>query len=386
MNLARIKSDIEHFGYDLLRTLSPIWGKVLLSRQRSFDRLKSGVRSAEVADPVLLSQKSSLNGQLFFAGNGPEGERITFEPDFVWKIAKDNQHKSLRVLPSGNPVLNGHWHLNLDFSPIKGLIEPHKITGSEESLIICWPHGWGAYYDFILFILSKWCRMEDALGKEIWTNSKVAYARLNFPFEDDFIQLMGIPADRVIDSRKLTGSLETKEMILANCHGLFYPSPADVQRIRNRLAPPTGKQPTRKIYLSRAKTRRLLCESEIRPLLEKHGIEFIEDVPRTVEAQIALFREASLIIGPHGAGFANMIWAPPGAKVVEFFHPHYYPPYFYYLAQVLGHSYDCWLHPDAAGSSQHIASRYDDVDISLAEFEKVLVEVMESYTSVSTIH
>ena len=33
---------------------------------------------------------------------------------------------------------------------------------------------------------------------------------------------------------------------------------------------------------------------------------------------IALFRRAAIVIGPHGGAFANLVFAPRGALVVEF--------------------------------------------------------------------
>ncbi|KAJ4455081.1 hypothetical protein PAPYR_10060 [Paratrimastix pyriformis] len=33
---------------------------------------------------------------------------------------------------------------------------------------------------------------------------------------------------------------------------------------------------------------------------------------------IAIFRRARVIVGPHGAGFANMVFAPPGTAIVEY--------------------------------------------------------------------
>ena len=39
--------------------------------------------------------------------------------------------------------------------------------------------------------------------------------------------------------------------------------------------------------------------------------------------QITLFSEAEAVVGPHGAGFTNLIWCAPDTKVLEFFSPLY---------------------------------------------------------------
>ena len=58
------------------------------------------------------------------------------------------------------------------------------------------------------------------------------------------------------------------------------------------------------------------------------------------DEQVKLFRRAAVIIGPHGAGFVNMIYSEPGTVVIEGFPS---PPYivlcFSRLALVLGHHY-----------------------------------------------
>jgi len=67
----------------------------------------------------------------------------------------------------------------------------------------------------------------------------------------------------------------------------------------------------------------------------------LEDL--SFQAQIDLFSDASLIVAPHGSGLANLVFAPPGAKVVElqseFQAPGVLLPWFYLLAAVSGFGY-----------------------------------------------
>lgn len=66
--------------------------------------------------------------------------------------------------------------------------------------------------------------------------------------------------------------------------------------------------------------------------------------PPTLADQMGLFSQAQVIVGPHGAGLTNMVWAKPGAHVTEIAFPHYSPPALSLLAQVAGHSFDCcWV-------------------------------------------
>src|SRR5690606_5925792 len=237
----------------------------------------------------------------------------------------------LRIIPTGNVVLNRKYHVDLDFKPVRGLFESHRLAGSEEALIACWPHGWGSYYEFVVYIMTKLLRIEDALGPEIWKQAKLAYPRRFQPYERDFLQALGIVEDGVIDTRTFGGAVGASRIVVATNHTRRFPSPDDIDRLRRRFIPQDGVA-SRRLYISRAGTRRVVNESELRPIMDRHGVEFVEDVPRTVREQIDLFRHASLIIGPHGAAFTNIIWSPPGTRLFELFGQSYHPPHFQYLA------------------------------------------------------
>ena len=67
--------------------------------------------------------------------------------------------------------------------------------------------------------------------------------------------------------------------------------------------------------------RRLLNEAEIAAIASEQGFEIIRSEALPFETQVALFSEASVIAGPHGAGFVNMVFAPRGARVIEMIGP-----------------------------------------------------------------
>ena len=100
-------------------------------------------------------------------------------------------------------------------------------------------------------------------------------------------------------------------------------SGAVVQRVSDRLkkhilAGQTSSQ-TRRIYVSRRKaaSRRVVNEAELEPLLKERGFDMVvlEDVAWT--EQVRLFSAAEAIIGPHGAGLMNMMFAHNDASVRE---------------------------------------------------------------------
>lgn len=84
-------------------------------------------------------------------------------------------------------------------------------------------------------------------------------------------------------------------------------------------APPAG--PGRRLYLSRegAAIRRVTNEPAIVAMLSRHGFEIVEPGAIPFSRQIELFRSADIIVSPHGAALANLMFCRPGTRVFEFF-------------------------------------------------------------------
>lgn len=77
--------------------------------------------------------------------------------------------------------------------------------------------------------------------------------------------------------------------------------------------------PRRRVYISRRKTgtRTLANEPELERLLHARGFEthFMEEY--SLAKQARLIHEAELVVGIHGAGLANLLFARPGTRVIE---------------------------------------------------------------------
>lgn len=78
-------------------------------------------------------------------------------------------------------------------------------------------------------------------------------------------------------------------------------------------------EPARRIYLSRAgvKKRHILNEDAVLAALAPWDFEVVAPETMSHRDQVAMFGEAALIVGPSGAAFTNLVFATPGAKVVE---------------------------------------------------------------------
>ena len=72
---------------------------------------------------------------------------------------------------------------------------------------------------------------------------------------------------------------------------------------------PNGSSP--RIYISRknATKRQISNEEQVVEALESRGVQSYQLEELSVREQVQLFAEAELVIGPHGAGFANTIYS-----------------------------------------------------------------------------
>lgn len=77
------------------------------------------------------------------------------------------------------------------------------------------------------------------------------------------------------------------------------------------------KKPWRKVFLARRKGLRALGNQEqIELMLLEQGFEIVELGGASLDLQIELFSQTSLIVAPTGAALTNMLFCQPGTKVI----------------------------------------------------------------------
>lgn len=146
-----------------------------------------------------------------------------------------------------------------------------------------------------------------------------------------------------------------------------------------------GTSGTRRLYVSRAdaRGRRVVNEPEVVELLERYGFQKV--VPGTMELddQIAAFRSASHVVGPHGAAMALTIFSPQQLEFLEFFHPKHSNSAYAMQAQALemcysvisgrdGYSNDLAFNDPAAPGAMGFTQR--DMRIDIADLKQWLVD------------
>ena len=137
--------------------------------------------------------------------------------------------------------------------------------------------------------------------------------------------------------------------------------------------------PTR-FYISRAraKSRRVSNEEQLLPMLKSFGIEIVHAEAMPIAEQAALFRNARLIVSPHGAGLSNMLFSRR-TSIVELYPNGLVddgdlPVHFFGLAESLGHSHHAVFHGGTRSGSEFKA----DVARTAAAIEAAIEELETS--------
>ncbi|MCF1435761.1 DUF563 domain-containing protein [Agrobacterium vitis] len=140
---------------------------------------------------------------------------------------------------------------------------------------------------------------------------------------------------------------------------------------------------SRKLYVSRldaGDVRRVVNEKAVCALLESRGFEIITPSELSVKEQVVAFRDAEVIVAPHGAGLANLVYCQPGVKtrVIELFQASCINACYARVCQAKGLDYTAIINPDrpgqdADGTLKEIKTRNDMWQIvDLALLERVL--------------
>jgi hypothetical protein len=121
------------------------------------------------------------------------------------------------------------------------------------------------------------------------------------------------------------------------------PSPCAVRLLAEFTAPLHASSSAfgERLYVSRGKARRRRVSNEdaLWARLESHGFKRVHLEDLTWREQINAFHHAKVIVAPHGAGLANLVFCRPETRVVEFFHRAYVNPCFWRLAALRGLDY-----------------------------------------------
>lgn len=256
----------------------------------------------------------------------------------------------------------------------------HALAGTTAALTT---DGAELYYHWLFQLLPRLDVLERG-GFPLDQIDHFLVNRATLPFERDTLERLGVPLDRVVETRNHPHVCA--ERLLAPSiplHGSQF-SPQLVRFVRERLGglpPSAGCQPgTRRLYLTRsgAGYRHVVNEGEVRARVEQHGFEAIALEELSFEEQVQTMTEAAIVLGPHGGGMSNTVFCAPGTRVAEIFAEEYVAPWFWFLAAMTGVEYHYMI--GAREPRPELAERWDSgasMTVDLDKLDRFLLSLIQ---------
>ncbi len=132
----------------------------------------------------------------------------------------------------------------------------------------------------------------------------------------------------------------------------------------------------RRIFIDRARSpRRVINRVEVEQVLTHHGVEVVEPSSMTPHEQIAMFRDAELVVGVTGSGLANTLFSR-SAHVLELIPGQELLPHFFYLTAAKGLPYTYVASPPDNLRLDASERLLRDVVVDAVELDRVLTELL----------
>ena len=277
-------------------------------------------------------------------------------------VVSSNQNVFLESALSGPEILEANGILDRWTLP-----RPKRVQG-QYCLI---SHPWSQrYYHWVIESLPRLAILERF--PQLSSVPLIVLGPL-LGFQRESFKLAEVPSERIVEFDGDCWQLEKLYFPQVPAPS-GNPSPHAVAWLRQRFLKredlsPTASEP-RRLYLTRrdAAQRRLLNEPEIIEYLRGLGFEIICPGEMSFAEQIQTFRNAEIVVAPHGAAATNMVFAPAGATLIELFGDNYINGCYWALANICSQK-----HAFLTGTSQWL-----DYSISLASLKKLLEKVITS--------
>jgi hypothetical protein len=176
------------------------------------------------------------------------------------------------------------------------------------------------YYHFLMDVLPRIGVLEqapDSAMPQQW------YVPVQTRFQRELLDLFGIEPEQRVDAAAHP-HVQADELVVPSPPAMTEKNPPwVVQFLRARLLSTLELDgPRRPIYITRgssANNRTVVNEAELLAVLTERGFVAIDPGAMSVVEQIRAFALATTIVAPHGAALANLVFASPGASVIELF-------------------------------------------------------------------
>lgn len=207
----------------------------------------------------------------------------------------------------------------------KYIRKPRYVPGTVCSLLT----GGGGVNNFGHWMLDALPRIQ-VIKEAGWYDEidKFIIPNLTKGFQEESLNLLGIPSDRIICGFEHTHIEADTIIVTSHPRPLLYDTPTWVsdflrasfaynEEMANAILPSAGKL----IYIDRRDTgiRKVINEDEVMKQLESRGFKCLTMSDYNLTQKANMFREAELVVSVTGAGLTNLLFCPRNSQVLEVF-------------------------------------------------------------------
>ncbi|QHT67884.1 glycosyltransferase family 61 protein [Rhodocytophaga rosea] len=263
-------------------------------------------------------------------------------------------------------------------------ITPKKYSGTAFHLLI----GGSGDNNYFHWLFDALCRIH-LLQKSGWFDRIDYFIVPGFElgYQKDTLRLLGIDDNKIIP-----GNVETHivadSLVATNYVRYHSHVPAWACSFLKNNFPKVieaGERVYPYVYVSRndSDKRFVINENELVNFLAEYGFKKVELGNMTFQQQVNLFGSAKVIIGPHGAGWANLVFCEPGTTAIELFASEYIIPVYYDLANKAGVNYQ-YMACESDASAENVKQGMRlNLLVDLNQLKPMLETIMEKYSAES---
>jgi capsular polysaccharide biosynthesis protein len=211
-----------------------------------------------------------------------------------------------------------------------------RIEKTEETVAALAHIGGKGYFHWMFTVLPRY----HLIAKSGVRVDRFVVNALRAPYQTETLRMLGIP-EGAIEEASPELHLQARRVVIPSLPGNV--TEWACRFLRKSLPPKQGgsRASAERVYITRRKAdwRKVRNESDLLDELARFGFRAVELEALAVDEQIRLFSDAKILIGPHGAGFANLAFCRRGARVVELFAPGYVVPTFMLVSRYAGLEY-----------------------------------------------
>lgn len=195
------------------------------------------------------------------------------------------------------------------------------------------------------------------LEAEVCQGQSKLYVHQYRPFQRETLRILGIDPVRLVAAESHP-FVRADLLLVPSLPFPPLPAPPSVWRLpvvsaaacrflRQELAPRAMRAAAagmpragkRRLFIRRQGARAIVNQGEVWKMLERQGFSEVALESLSVAEQIAVFAQAEVVVGVHGAGLSNVVFCRPGTRVVEMMPSAWAMPCYWSVSRHVGLDY-----------------------------------------------